>query len=312
MDNAIASILAQYPFPCTTQRDDIGVILLEGVDSAKFLQGQTTCDLKTLSVDQGLFGAICTLQGRVLCNFYLLQREDQIFMLLKADLLSKTLAHLQKFSVFFKTKLTDASDLWQVHSLFGRHNLTPTAAISTRAVHKNAQDHSVMEISLVPMSHFLVLAPRSQRLITDAVDLPLHLAQALESLAVQPWVDAHSSDQFLPQMLNMHITGGVSFKKGCYTGQEIVARMQYRGKLKKRLHLLHQMHNANPNLEPHALRTSNGEQVGEIVTCHYLEHTLWCLAVLSHDIATQALQFQQQPIETLPLPYPHPDEANPA
>jgi len=83
-------------------KQNIGVLRVTGLDSRKFLQGQITCDINKLSHDHGLYGAICSIKGRIISSFYLVQENDDILMLMSKDLIEKTLLHLKKYAVFFQ------------------------------------------------------------------------------------------------------------------------------------------------------------------------------------------------------------------
>lgn len=234
--------MADSAFFCSLSHE--GVLAVRGSDAAKFLQGQLTCNLNYLSDTQASLGARCTQKGRMQSSFRILLQGDGVLLAMATELLDPQLADLKKYAVFSKSKLTDESAAW---ARFGLANAD--AALSALGLALPVETDSVArnEASIavrvspgraelwVPAEH--ADAVRSQ------------LAAQLQQADLNAWllgqiragigqVMPQTRELFIPQMLNLQAVGGVSFKKGCYTGQEIVARMQYLGKLKRRLYRL--------------------------------------------------------------------------
>ena len=240
-----------------------GIIRAQGADTVKFLQGQLTQDVALMGAGQARLAAWCSAKGRMVASFVVLKNSTEDFLLLcSLDLLPATLKRLQMFVMRAQCKLVDASGDYQVRGLtgslaaaafLGDASVGPSATNSIAAyaidtanngylVHQNG---SVSTIQLPPGHHggqpvarALVIAPAAAP-AREAVDLASDLAlwQYLEITSgiariTQPIVDA-----FVPQMLNYESVGGVNFKKGCYPGQEVVARSQFRGTLKRRAYL---------------------------------------------------------------------------
>ena len=215
---------------------DLGVVSVQGPDSVKLLQGQTTADLKLVNEQTSVFGAVCTPKGRIIANFYILQNAaDSFLVVVKRDVLETLLAHLKKYAVFFKTELADVSTQYHVSSLFA---LTDTLEPQTQyelAIPTSHQDGcSQLVLNNTYYQETLTVAPASEEL-PNAEDPAAHKVMAL--LAARPLLGKEHLEEILPQWINMQRNGGISFTKGCYTGQEIVARMKYRGKSKKHLAL---------------------------------------------------------------------------
>ena len=212
----------------------IGVLQVSGGDGKKFLQGQITCDMSKLTTSQSLYGAVCSIKGRIIANFLVIQQDEQILLLMSKDLLEKTLTHLKKYAVFFKVELADASEAYCVTSIQTQAtSAQPTQLTETLPTQA---DNNVIRLTL---SEYPV---RTDWLVEPAQNASLEeqnhqYADVLNLLIARPLIRAEQSEDILPQWLNMQRTGGISFTKGCYTGQEIVARMQYRGKSKKQLAL---------------------------------------------------------------------------
>ncbi len=238
-----------------------GVIRLEGADSASFLQGQLTQDFVLLKPNQARLAAFCSAKGRMQASFIGFQRSDtEILLLCSRDILPATLKRLSMFVMRAKTKLTDASAEFSVTGLAGSavENLKnsasnespddlPESLIAGACWHSGDQSF----IGLYPADgvlRALKVAPVNPNLgdnkdVAVALASPDHLTHALwlwgEVRSGIATITAPIVDAFVPQMLNYESVGGVNFKKGCYPGQEVVARSQFRGTLKRRAYLVH-------------------------------------------------------------------------
>lgn len=240
-------------------RTDLAVLRASGGDWRKMLQGQTTCDLADLSEQRSVPGALCTPKGRMIANFRLLQDGEDALLITPRSTESLLLDALRKFAPFFKVTLEPAR-LPLVATVTHTGSLADTlaalagkSASSQPATHEQPAAHEpgVNQVFVWPHGKLIVI---SERQLWVTMDQPDQTAwQALTALAAPvgtsaatladirdglAWVTAATSDEFIPQMLALHRTGAVSFKKGCYTGQEVVARMQYLGKLKRQLYRL--------------------------------------------------------------------------
>jgi folate-binding protein YgfZ len=205
--------------------DHFGFLKVSGVDAVKFLQGYTTCDLAVLTDDAAQLGAVCNIQGRMIASFIVIRQGQDLVLRMHKSLISKTIAFLTKYIVFSKAELADISE--NLHC-YGSPNTESTAGESPYPM---KTDNGAITIELGNRQEQWAehdQTPGSKGMIEQWTDAELDAGVA--------WVDEKSCEAYLPQTLNYHQLGGISFTKGCYLGQEIVARMQYRGALKKRLH----------------------------------------------------------------------------
>ena len=227
---------------------DWGLIAFAGEEAQTFLHSQITNDLRDLEPETAVFAGYCSPKGRLLANFLVLRRGDDILLMLPAELREPIQKRLSMFILRAKVKARDASDEWVRLGLAG-----PGAArLLAAALEVTPPD--------VPMGVAHTDTAFAIRLGHDRFDILVQPAAATalwERLAAQarpvgtpawnwlltsdgiPVILAATQDQFVPQMANMEVLHGVSFKKGCYPGQEIVARTQYLGKLKRRMYLAH-------------------------------------------------------------------------
>ena len=224
--------------PCGMLRlADWGLIRARGADAASFLHGQLTQDVTALSADARLAG-YCTAKGRLLASFVLWRGdEDTIDLACSADLLAPTLKRLSMFVLRAKCKLSDGSAEVALYGLAG--------AVATAWLGDSAPARPWATLPAGPGRAVRLpdAAGQARYLLTLPADAP---APALPALAADDWawlevksgvvrIVAATAEQFVPQMVNLELVGGVNFQKGCFPGQEIVARSQYRGTLKRRL-----------------------------------------------------------------------------
>ncbi|HYW57300.1 MAG TPA: folate-binding protein [Polaromonas sp.] len=218
----------------------MGVIRVAGDDAATFLQGQLTQDVAQLGLAEARLAAFCNAKGRMQASFIVFKRSQQdILLVCSLSILATTLKRLSMFVMRAKAKLSDASAEFSLFGVTGDANES-VADISGDPWAK-ADFGSAHLISLYPgagVGRALWCAPAGTAAPEGTV-LPLDVwhwlsVQSGIAMITQPIYEA-----FVPQMLNYESVGGVSFKKGCYPGQEIVARSQFRGTLKRRAYLVH-------------------------------------------------------------------------
>jgi folate-binding protein YgfZ len=225
-----------------------GVIRAQGEDAARFLHSQLSNDFEKLGPAQARLAAFCTAQGRMLASFIGARHgSDEVWLACSADLLPATLKRLSMFVLRAKARLSDASRELAVLGLAGG-SASSTAAVlggELPAAAWGKLGTATAEIIRLPDAaghpRALWIGPAADApaLLAAVPALPLEHWQWLEVRSGVARVNAATSGQFVPQMLNYELVGGVDFKKGCYPGQEIVARSQYLGKLKRRAYLLH-------------------------------------------------------------------------
>ena len=224
----------------------VGLIRFEGEDSAAFLQGQLTCDVREIQ-GRATHGGYCSHQGRLLATFLLWQAGAGYLMQLPEDIQEAIRQRLSRFVLRAKVRLADAGDDLIRMGIAGRDAETALAAHFGRAppvpmTLVRSGDETLMRLDA---SRFeLLLPPERAPAVWDQLAAMATPAGAdcwewLEIRAGIPAVMGATQEQFVPQMTNLDLVGGVSFTKGCYPGQEIVARTHYLGRLKRRTVLAH-------------------------------------------------------------------------
>jgi folate-binding protein YgfZ len=213
---------------------DWGVILATGEDAASFLHGQLTQDMSTLGVGHARPAGYCSAKGRLLATFVAWRvSSDTIALACSVDLLPATLKRLSMFVLRAKCRLADGSQNMALYGMAGgpAADTAPWQLLTEGA----RQTIRLPDVDGVP--RWLVAQPADLP-PPDLPALPLSVWNSLEIRSGVPRVTAATADHFVPQMVNLELTGGVNFQKGCYPGQEVVARSQYRGTLKRRLALM--------------------------------------------------------------------------
>jgi folate-binding protein YgfZ len=281
--------MADSAFFCTLSHE--GVLAVRGADAGKFLQGQLTCNLNYLSDSRASLGARCTQKGRMQSSFRILLEGDGVVLAMASELLEPQLADLKKYAVFSKSKLTDESAAWVRFGLeHGDSALTSLGLDLPTETDSVVRNEGLIAIRVSPHRAELWV-PADQ---ADAIKTKL--ASMLAQGELNQWllgqiragigqVMSSTRELFIPQMLNLQAVGGVSFKKGCYTGQEIVARMQYLGKLKRRLYRLSLNATELPEPGTQLFAPSHNSAIGEVVLAASTGENIELLAVLQAEAA---------------------------
>jgi folate-binding protein YgfZ len=295
-----------------------GLLQTAGPDSSKFLQGQTTCNFNEINDQQSRLGALCNPKGRMLSSFLAARRNDQDYLLrMRHDLLQSTQTTFSKYIVFSKAELADLSEQTLI---LGLHGDKAKAAIT------EAFGHTPNGINQVVLHNGqLVIQLDEQGLSFECwveADVAKNywdrLSRDLTPTGSNNWqllniqrgigeVSAATLEAFIPQLLNFPTIGAVSFDKGCYTGQEIVARMHYRGKAKQAMYRI-RFQGDNPE-EGQELFSDGKQSIGAIVNVAESDASssaeFEALAVLTHAETGKTIHRKNcsDKIEILDLPY---------
>jgi folate-binding protein YgfZ len=222
------------------------LIRIAGEEARTFLQGQVTNDVREVTPAHSQMSSLCSPKGRMLANFRVFQREEALFLQLPSERLEGVIKRLRLYVLRAKVEISDASDALVRVGITGQ-----CAAQLLPMVPDAPADSTISHASLTIIRHpgetprFEVIGPaetmrefwaQCARVATPA---SADFWPLLDIRSGIPTVFAETEDAFVPQMANMQLVNGVSFTKGCYTGQEVVARMQYLGKLKRRMYRAH-------------------------------------------------------------------------
>lgn len=299
----------------------LGLIAAHGVDTQTFLQSQFTNDAREVNATRSQLSGYCSAKGRLLALFRIFQRGEVVYLQFPQELLEPTLKRLRMFVMRAKVTLDDASDKWIRIGMAGpqaEQQLSDTLGRLPQAVNEvvSTNDITVLRLPGVTARFELVgeLAAMQalwQKLAAQATPVGAPVWSLLDILAGVPEVFTSSADEFVPQMVNLTALGGVNFKKGCYPGQEIVARMQYLGTLKRRMYLAHCDADSPPAAHTALYEAgSDGTQsIGAIVHAQQAAQTgcdaLAVIVIAAAERAAIHLGSPDGPVLTLQqLPYP--------
>ena len=292
-----------------TPLQGLGVIQIAGEDAAKFIHGQLTQDFALLGLDQARLSAFCSAKGRMQASFIGLKRPNgDILLVGSADLLPATVKRLAMFVMRAKAKVTDASADFVLWGLAG--SATKEIAAPALPTWSKADLGTASVVNLYPalgQARQLWLAPAGS---------PVPEGEVLDA-SLWAWSEVHSGvatlslpvvDAFVPQMLNYESVGGVNFKKGCYPGQEVVARSQFRGTLKRRAYLVHSV-DALAAGDPIFVPDDAEQPVATVVQAAASPYGGFDAIISGQNTAVQAAELrlgaaQGKPLVVLPLPYP--------
>ncbi|OAM22154.1 tRNA-modifying protein [Eikenella corrodens] len=267
-----------------------GVAEVSGADAAEFLHSQLSNHILDLQPGEACFATYNSPRGRVLANMLVLRRADRFLLVMAADLLDATIKRLRMFVLRSKTVFhTDSA--WQVYGQSGADTGADAAALKFAA---EEDDNGLITLALAGGNCILL----STAPLPDA-DHPAAAEawQAAEILQGRPWISQPTAESCVAQMLNQHLLGGVHFKKGCYPGQEIIARAQYRGQVRRGMAVCR-------SAQPVAVGSkveADGEEVGIVINSAAHDEAFVLLAVIKHGAAGKALQAGGQALQTLKL-----------
>lgn len=224
--------------------DDWALATITGKDSETYLQGQVTADVAQLTEHQHLLAAHCDAKGKMWSNLRLFRESEGFAWIERRSLRDTQLTELKKYAIFSKVAIApdDSRVLLGIAGFQARAALTNLFAIlpdsENQAVREG--DSTLLWLEHPAERFLLVVSEETAQRVTDALrgEATLNNSQqwlALDIEAGMPIVDTVNSAQFIPQATNLQALGGISFKKGCYTGQEMVARAKFRGANKRAL-----------------------------------------------------------------------------
>jgi hypothetical protein len=284
----------------------LGVLRVRGPDARSFLQGQLSCDVMQLSAERAQLAGYHNPQGRVIALLRLIApAPEDVLAILPRELAPLVAQKLSRFTLRAKAKISDESAQWHVHGISAaraRADLPPApyavqATASTVCVHIGGQP---------PRWLWLAREPAAAPPVHGA--LAARTWQALSVAAGEPQVYLSTSEAFVAQMLNLDALGAIAFDKGCYTGQEVIARAHYRGRVKRRLQRFR-------TLAAHSLKAgdsgtlSDGRAFQVVESADDGDGNCEFLAVAARDPAAAPAAPAPDALAAtaLPLPYPLPE-----
>ena len=252
---------------CFTPLKDWSCISVIGADAVDFLQNQLTNSVKTIANapaasialphQQNRFAGYCSAKGRLMASFWIMRQDTTesnesqpaFYLFISKDLTATLAKRLSMFVLRSKVKVLDLTESIDVYGYAAESNvssedfkkMTGMAGVITAEL-------PAVRVNQAETKRFLLAAPKNQ-VLSGSHDGALQAWNWLEIQSAIPRITQATFEQFVPQMINMESLKGIDFQKGCYPGQEVVARSQYRGTIKRRLHVAHLNHQANHQAE---------------------------------------------------------------
>jgi len=293
------------------QLDHQGLLAIRGEDAAKFLQGYVTCDVDKVTPGVWQMGAFCNLQGRMLSSFLIVNTGSEYLLKMDRELVATTHDFLRKYLIFFKAETADVSSDYRLTGIAGpaAKRIIESLFSSCPSAEQPHCSHDGAELILLHQDSErfeLWISGQQEAELKQALPVVSDNADRWTWFDIQQgigWVSPETSEKFVPQMMNFQLIDAIDFDKGCYLGQEIVARMEYRGQLKR------QMYRGLVSAEekpPAGAVVNNqaGSSAGSIVSAVAMDEGYELLAVLQQGDDSQLFFLDSgQQISLLPLPY---------
>lgn len=290
----------------------LGIIAIKGIDAAKFLQGQVTCDVREVTDTQSRLGAHCDPKGRIQFSFRLFKHQDEYYFHLPTELITHALTLLQKYAVFSKVKLEDVSQQWNSFGLSGLNCENSLAEIFDTMPTETDEVATLQDLIVIKV---LGSTPRFEIIgkLAAIQNIRQQLSERTHHGDFNSWklldiqagiasITAATMGEFTPHDLNYPALHATSFNKGCYTGQEIVARMQYLGKLKQ--HLVHlQLETEKPPTAGMKLLIEENREVGRIVETAQEGDHYQALAVLQDSASDKLIHLENSNAKISLMPF---------
>ena len=291
----------------------LALIQCSRADAQKFLQAQLTNDVAEVTAEASQYAGYCTPKGRLLATFLLWQFDNSYYLQLPSSLADSVVERLRKFVLRAKVELTNVSDEWR---FFGVAADTAESVLEQFFPERPGEPQGVAStdkgtVIRLPGNRYQIVvksehAPSLSDMLKKETLMDGHVWEWLDIREGIPIILPQTQEQFTPQMVNLDLIDGVSFSKGCYPGQEIVARTKYLGQVKRRMYLANVGSKEAPQPGDELFSPMLGDQsAGMIVNSAPSPdggHDV--LAVLQTSIVPmQVLWKREVPLRFLPLPY---------
>lgn len=292
----------------------LGLVHVAGADAAKFLHAQLSNDVQRLEPTHSELAAWCDAKGRALAVMRVLRHGDGFMLIFPATLKQALLKRLKMFVLRAQVELFDASEYLSCCALFGAGAEQAMAAIMSLPAANGVTTTAELQCLRLPgaVASYLVIGKSGADARTwerlQNLGLPASYDDWLLNRinAGEPQVVAQTQGVFVPQMLNLHWLDAIDFQKGCYPGQEIVARLQYRGTLARRMYLA-RMTTTDTPAPGDSVTGLNAATLGQIVAAAPVNNNEQrLLAVLKVDAELQHANIDGVPLTLLDLPYETP------
>jgi len=295
--------LSQLPDLAFCKLNSWDLISVTGKDRVTFLQGQLTCDVPSLKPNTHCFAAQCDPQGKVWSIFIVVALADRFLLLQPSSVTEQQLPALKKYAAFSNVEI-EIETQYSAIGIAGAQSAQHIATLTDNRVIKQSP------------SQYLIIADNKDSasmfddLKKQATEFDDSLWNALNIGSGVAFIEQQTTNQFIPQMLNLQALNGISFTKGCYIGQEVIARTKYRGTNKRALFILYGKASCAPQIGNNIQLqlNDNWKRIGSIVaSCQYDNDYVELLAILptdsSHEETYRVQEIEKSTLSIRPLPY---------
>ncbi len=256
-----------HPDPQYFDLSHFALLEISGDDAFTFLQGQIAGDLALLETRPWLFSCWCLPNGRVICTFIVFRHKQSFMLILPSMLKDKIMKRLSMFVLRSRVSIKDVSDDYALNGISGLdvNKTLPAAVLENITVLKFSGQHPrcILVSHMDQVSDMLGAVTEKCKVGERAGWSLLDIQSGL------PWILNATTETCLPQMLNLDEMHGLSYQKGCYPGQEVIARLHYRGQLKKKLYLGSAAGNVLPGAGDRIEDQNTGEHVGDVIDAEH-------------------------------------------
>jgi folate-binding protein YgfZ len=293
-----------------------GLLHISGTDTIKFLHSQASADLRRVAEGQAAHGTFCTPQGRVICDFLAVQiAADHVALRMRNSIIDHAISALSRFAVFSKVSLHRQMEGWQVLGCWGDDareamaGLFDTLPDTTLGCARGENAVLVQTDATGHQFEYLVKEPQpAEQLNALLTAAPASAWEAEQVRCGLARIEAVTIGEFLPEQLNYDLTGHINFRKGCYPGQEVIARMHYKGKAKRRMILARLPEGEIPAAGSPLYNQDREQPVGNIVNAGFtVDGATLALVPCTRKALAQGLRLAPDAATVLQqreLPYP--------
>jgi len=315
-DNTLPS-LEQLPSVFAITLDDLAAISLSGEEQHKYLQGQVTCDVNSANENSLLNGAHCDAKGKVFSAFRFIMRNNANLLLQPKATVDASLTELKKFGVFAKVEITAVDNLAYL-AVCGSNAETTLAQHFSLLPNENSPVETNNSTTLVYIAgttprYLIIDEPSTVNTLAKQLNITTYAHAVWDLLEITegfPVLNEAAISSYVPQMLNLQAVNAISFTKGCYLGQETVARMQYLGKNKRALYSLQGQTTASINTDSIIEKQlgDNWRKAGDTLSAYTADNGKYYLqAVLASDtdesLNLRIKEVDDATLHLQPLPY---------
>lgn len=329
-NNPASHFSSEIPSTLYTELPGMACYEVSGEDAQSFLQSQFTNDVNEVNATHGQLNSYCTPKGRMMAIFYICQWQDNYYLVIPNDIASAVMQRIQMYVMRAKVTITERSDQFRIHALFGQQAEQTLSQLNFQAPKNDYETNSleggccIRIPGIVP--RYILFGEESisnlidKKVADDESNISISTPeywQWLDIMSGIPMIYTETQEAFVPQMTNLELISGVSFSKGCYPGQEVVARLHYLGNANRRMYRIEssEIIEIKTGDDIYASDSEKNQAIGKVVTAITTgTQGVTALAVLrveaaeNNKLAISSSTGPEVKIMSLPYEIPHTDK----